>query len=217
MFDMRVPMVGTVLTHPERRVVEKTNTPVTSFRIVMNYRRYDRATDQWTDHGMLRVRVVCWRRLADHVYTSLKVGQPVIVIGRLFTREWRSEEGGDLRVNYELEADTVGHDLSRGVSEFTKARTEGPHSAVEDAESDRRIGGEMSYPVDGGGLPGPSDPYEGSEIAAESAEDAIAILRQAGMTDGDPESGADESAGGEDEDDAELVGAGAGGRRRRGR
>ena len=121
------------------------------------------------------------------------------------------------RDEHEQESKHAHQPALHRVSEFTKARTEGPHSAVEDAESDRRIGGELSYPVDGGGLPGPSDPYEGSEIAAESAEDAIAILRQAGMTDGDPESGADESAGGEDEDDAELVGAGAGGRRRRGR
>jgi len=226
MFDMRVPIVGTVLTHPERRVVEKTNTPVTSFRIVVNYRRFDRATEQWVDHGMFRVRVVCWRRLADHVFKSLKVGEPVIVIGRLFTRDWRTEEG-ELRVNYELEADTVGHDLSRGVTEFTKARVEGLNSAVEDAEADRRIGGELAYPVGADGLPVASDPFEGSEIAAESAADAIAILRQAGLAEtegstplsdaGVAQPVADGPTGTEDEDDDELVGTGAGGRRRRGR
>jgi single-strand DNA-binding protein len=211
MIDMRVPIVGTVLTHPERRVTEKTSTAMTTFRIVMNYRRYDRATEQWVDHGMLRVRVVCWRRLADHVYSSIKVGEPVIVIGRMFTRDWTTAEG-ELRVNYELEADTVGHDLSRGVTAFTKARPEGPNSVIEDAEADRRIGGEVSFPVDENGLPLASDPYEGSEVAAESADDAMAILREAGMA----ETGAEPSSG-EDEDDEELVGSGVGGRRRRGR
>lgn len=215
MFDMRVPIVGTVLTPPERRIVEKNNTTVTTFRVVVNYRRFDRATETWTDHGMLRVRVACWRRLADHVYTSIKVGEPVIVIGRLFTRDWRTAEG-ELRVNYELEADTVGHDLSRGVTEFTKTRADGPHSVIEDAEADRRIGGEISYPVDANGLPIPGDPYEGSEVAAESADDALEILRQAGM-DAEAESVPDAPGGGEGEDDDELVGAGAGGRRRRGR
>lgn len=210
MIDLRVPIVGTVLTNPERRITEKASTPVTTFRIVMNYRRYDRATEQWTDNGMLRIRVVCWRRLADHVYGSIKVGEPVIVIGRLFTRDWASPEG-EPRVSYELEADTVGHDLSRGVTEFTKARLDGPNSAIEDAEADRRIGGEISYPVDENGLPITGDPYESSEVAAESAEDAIAILRQAGMAEAEP------SPGREDEDDDELVGSGAGGRRRRGR
>jgi single-strand DNA-binding protein len=214
--DMRVPIVGTVLTHPERRVTEKTNTPVTSFRIVMNYRRFDRATEQWVDHGMFRIRVVCWRRLADHVFSSLKVGEPVIVIGRLFTREWTGDEG-ELRVNYELEADAVGHDLSRGTAQFSKVRAEGPHSVIEDAEADRRIGGELSHAVDANGQPIPADPYEGSEIAAESADDALAILRQAGMAGAESEPGPEPSTGGDDEDDDELVGAGAGGRRRRGR
>lgn len=209
MIDMKVPIVGTVLTNPERRITDKTSTPVTTFRVVMNYRRYDRATEQWTDNGLLRVRVVCWRRLADHVYGSLKVGEPVIVIGRLYTRDWAGPDG-EMRVSYELEADTVGHDLSRGVSAFTKARLDTPSSAIEDAEADRRIGGEVSYPVDENGLPIAEDPYETSEIAVESAEDAIAILRQAGMAETEP------TPESEDEDD-ELVGASAGGRRRRGR
>ena len=62
MFDMRVPIVGTVLTQPERRVIEKTGVPVTSFRIVANYRRYDQESRQWVDYGMFRIRVNCWRR-----------------------------------------------------------------------------------------------------------------------------------------------------------
>jgi single-strand DNA-binding protein len=223
MFDLRVSFAGTVLTHPERRITEKTGTPMTTFRVVTNYRRYDRATESWTDYGLFRVRVVCWRRLADHVFTSLKVGDPVIVIGRLFTRDWTGAEG-ELRVNYDLEADTIGHDLNRGVTEFTKARVDGPHAAIEDAEADRRIGGELTYPVDANGVPITSDPYERSEIAAESAEDALAILRQAGLADGPvvddtaPAPAVDPGDGeGEGEDDDELVAAGAGGRRRRGR
>ncbi|HEY7225991.1 MAG TPA: single-stranded DNA-binding protein [Micromonosporaceae bacterium] len=213
MYDLRVPIVGTVLTQPERRIIEKTGAAVTSFRIVMNYRRYDRETQQWIDWALFRVRVVCWRRLADHVFGSIKVGEPVIVIGRIFTREWRSETG-EVRVNYEVEADAVGHDLSRGVSAFTKMRLEAPQSVVEDDEADSRIGGELSYQVDANGVPVPHDPAD-SDVAAETAADALAILRQAGMTDTDTPG--EPSGGGDDEDDDELVGAGAGGRRRRGR
>ncbi len=208
MYDLRIPIVGTVLTQPERRVVEKTNAPVTSFRVVMNYRRFDRATEQWVDYALFRVRVNCWRRLADHVYASIKVGEPVIVIGRMFTREWQAENG-ELRVMYELDADTVGHDLSRGVAGFTKMSLAGPHSVIEDEEADSRVGGEIAHPVDANGLPIPPDPADGSEVAAETAADAMAILREAGMSDG--------STGGDDEEDDELVAAGAGGRRRRGR
>ena len=84
MFDLRVPIVGTALTKPERRIIEKTGVAVTSFRIVANYRRYDRATAQWVDYGLFRIRVSCWRRLADHVFKSIDVGDPVMVIGRIW-------------------------------------------------------------------------------------------------------------------------------------
>jgi single-strand DNA-binding protein len=178
----------------------------------MNYRRFDRESGQWTDYAMFRIRVNCWRRLADHVFGSLKVGEPVIVIGRIFTRDWRAD-GGELRVMYEIDADTVGHDLSRGTTAFTKTRPDGPQSVIEDEATANRIGGEVSYPVDATGLPVPHDPYDGSDVAAETAADALAILRQAGMA--DPETPPGEPAGGEDEDDDEMVGAGVGGHRSR--
>jgi len=206
MFDLRVPIVGTVLTQPERRVIEKTGVPVTSFRIVANYRRYDQESQQWVDYGMFRIRVNCWRRLGDHVYASLKVGEPVIVIGRVFTRDWHSETG-EQRVYYEVEADSVGHDLSRGTTTFLKARADGPHSVVEDAEAENRIGGELAYPADG----------DGSEVASETAADALEILRQAGMAGPDTETTSDDAGGSDDDEEDDLVGVGAGGRRRRGR
>ena len=210
MYDLRIPVVGTVLTPPEKRLVEKTGSMVTSFRIVMNYRRYDRASQQWHDSGMFRIRVSCWRNLANHVFDSIKVGQQVIVVGRIFTREWTTETG-ELRVNFELEADAVGHDLTRGTADFTKMATAGPSSTVEDEQAENRIGGELAYLVDANGLPVAHDPADGSDLASETAADALAILREAGLP--DPETLPDEPAADDDEDD--LVGAGA--RRRRGR
>jgi single-strand DNA-binding protein len=215
MYDLRFPIVGTVLTQPERRVVEKTGTPVTSFRVVVNYRRFDRESQQWVDNGMLRMRVNCWRRLADHVNSSIKVGEPVMVIGRLFTREWESDTG-EMRVYYELEADAVGHDLSRGTSTFFKVRADGPHSVVEDEETENRIGGEVAHLVDANGTPIPHDPGEAAEVASETAADAMAILREAGMAGPEIETTPEDPTGADDEED-DLVGAGAGGRRRRGR
>lgn len=210
MYDLRVPVVGTVLTPPEKRLVEKTHSMVTSFRVVMNYRRYDRATQQWHDSGMFRIRVSCWRNLANHVFESVKVGQQVIVVGRIFTREWTTETG-ELRVNFEMEADAVGHDLTRGTADFTKIATVGPSSTVEDEEAENRIGGELAHLVDANGLPLAHDPADGSDLASETAADALAILREGGMPDSESLHG--EPVGADDEDD--LVGSGA--RRRRGR
>ncbi len=220
MYSTRIPIIGTALTQPEKRVIEKTGAVVASFRIVSNERRYDKATDQWVDSGMLRIRVSCWRRLAEHVVKSINVGDPIFVFGRIYTREWKTDQG-ELRVGYEVDAETVGHDLSRGVTAFTKTRFEGPHSVIEDEEHDSRINGEVSYAVGAaGGQVAPEhldDEGYGSEVAAETADDALAILREAGLA--GPESpGGDSGTGDEEDTDDELVGAGGvGGRRRRGR
>jgi single-strand DNA-binding protein len=211
MYDMRIPIVGTALTPPEKRILEKTGTTVTTFRVVMNYRRFDRVTQTWSDNGLFRVKVNCWRRLGEHVYSSIRVGDPVIVIGRIFTREWKGEQG-ELRLYYEIDADTVGHDLSRGVTDFTKTLIAAPQSVVDNDEVDARIGGELSYPVDANGGILPHDPEDGSELAVEAEADALAMLRAAGLPD---PTGEDPVGGGED--DEELVGAAAGSRRRRGR
>jgi single-strand DNA-binding protein len=215
MYDTRVSIIGTALTRPERRVIEKTGAVVANFRIVSNARRFDRATEQWVDSGIFRIKVNCWRRLAEHVFASISPGDPIFVAGRISTREWKTEQG-ELRVSYEVDADTVGHDLSRGVGVFTKMRYDGPHSVVEDEESDNRISGEIAYRI-GSGVPG-GDPFaddDGSDVAAETAEDALAMLREAGLTgEGDPTAGG--PGDGDETDEEELVGA-AGGKRRRGR
>ena len=220
MYSTRVPIIGTALTQPEKRVIEKTGAVVTSFRIVANERRYDKATEQWVDSGMLRIRVSCWRRLAEHVVKSINVGDPIFVFGRLYTREWKTEQG-ELRVSYEVDAETVGHDLSRGVTSFTKTGYQGPSAVIEDEEHDNRISGEVSYAVGGSAGHGATSPFDdegdGSEVASETAEDALALLREVGLA--EPDAGRGDSATGDEEDvdDEELAGVGSGGRRRRGR
>jgi single-strand DNA-binding protein len=55
------------------------------------------------------------------VAASLSKGDPVVVHGRVRMRQWTSEDGRS-GTAVELEASTAGHDLSRGVSRFTKSR-----------------------------------------------------------------------------------------------
>lgn len=239
MNDTEITVVGTVLTTPERRKTEKTNAVVTSFRIISNSRRFDKDAEQWIDGAAFRIRVNCWRRLADHVYNSVFSGEPVIVKGRITTREWKSDQG-EPRLSYEIEATSVGHDLSRGTSKFTKVKSEPFGSVVEDAESENRVNGEPTQlinaaeqtvadapdPTGGPGL----DDFSFGEYAAGTTDDgmsvdgsradadAVSILHEAGLDPRTPEG--DDS---EDDGAADLVGAaagsgGSGGRgRRRGR
>jgi single-strand DNA-binding protein len=143
MFDTVIAVVGNALTMPEWRRTERTNALVANFKIASTSRRYDRTNNRWIDGDSLRLRVTCWRRLAEGVVASIKVGDPVVVTGRLYTREW-STESGERRTMYELEAIAVGHDLSRGLAMFKRGRANPATSEVDDADADLRVAGELS-------------------------------------------------------------------------
>jgi single-strand DNA-binding protein len=143
MFDTVIAVVGNALTMPEWRRTERTNALVANFKIASTSRRYDRLNNRWIDGDSLRLRVTCWRRLAEGVVASVKVGDPVVVTGRLYTREWSTEDG-QRRTMYELEAIAVGHDLSRGLAMFKRGRANPATSEVDDADADTRVAGEMS-------------------------------------------------------------------------
>lgn len=142
MYDTYVTLCGNLLTAPEWRRTATTGSLVTHFRVASTARRFDRASGQWVDGNSLRVRVTCWRKLAEGVASSLMTGDPVVVFGRLYTRDWTDGEGQH-RTLYELEAVAVGPDLSRGRARFVRNRAAGT-SAIEDAEADTIINGEVS-------------------------------------------------------------------------
>lgn len=82
-----------------------------SFRVASNERRFDRASRRWVDGDRLYLNVTCWRRLATGVSSSLTKGDPVVVTGRVRTREY--ELDGQRRWSTEMDASSVGPDLSR--------------------------------------------------------------------------------------------------------
>ncbi|WP_435794701.1 single-stranded DNA-binding protein [Micromonospora sediminicola] len=146
MFDTYVTIVGNVLTAPEWRRTTQSGTLVANFKVASTARRLDRDSGRWVDGNSLRVRVNCWRRLAEGVAASVAVGDPVIVAGRLYTRDW-TDEAGTHRTLYELEAVAVGHDLSRGRARFLRNQPRAATSSVEDAEAEQRVHGEATEPV----------------------------------------------------------------------
>ncbi|MEV4493171.1 single-stranded DNA-binding protein [Micromonospora coxensis] len=156
MFDTYVTIVGNVLTAPEWRRTTQSNTLVANFKVASTARRLDRDSGRWVDGNSLRVRVNCWRKLAEGVAASVMVGDPVVVAGRLYTRDW-TDDAGNHRTLYELEAVAVGHDLSRGRARFQRNRPTLTTSAVEDAEAAVRVHGEPTEPVPHGQAPAAPD------------------------------------------------------------
>lgn len=152
MFDTYVTIVGNVLTAPEWRRTSQSGTLVANFKVASTSRRLDRESGRWVDGNSLRVRVNCWRKLAEGVAASVMVGDPVVVVGRLYTRDW-IDDAGNHRTLYELEAAAVGHDLSRGRGRFLRNRPTATTSTVEDAEADRRVQGEIADPLPADQIP----------------------------------------------------------------
>ncbi len=119
MNDTYVTVVGNVVDEPQLRHTGS-GVPVLSFRIASSSRRYDKERGAWVDNQRLYASVTCWRALAQNVSTSLRKGQPVVVAGRLYCREYQKEETS--RLSYQIDADAVGHDLARGTAAFTRVQ-----------------------------------------------------------------------------------------------
>ncbi|GAA4925748.1 single-stranded DNA-binding protein [Actinoplanes utahensis] len=186
MFETNLVVVGNVLTAPEWRRTTTQNQLVTNFRIASTARRYDRETGRWVDGDSLRVRVTAWRRLAEGVASSITVGDPVVVYGRIYTRDWVDDDNKH-RIAYEMEAFAIGHDLARGRSRFYRTKAL-PNSVIEDAETDAFVRGELTEP-----LGDEENPIEFGEGLPDEQEPAFLEV-VAGTTDDTTEAGEEEPA-----------------------
>ncbi len=104
-------------------------TTIASFRLACTPRI--RRGGDWADGQTTWLSVTCFRSLADHALTSVKKGDPLIVVGKLRTSVY--EKNGETVERLSLEATTLGHDLTRGTAEFRRA--ERP-SVVDDREAE---------------------------------------------------------------------------------
>lgn len=133
MNDITFSVVGNVANEVQLRFT-RSGEAVASFRLASSTRRFDRQGDRWVDGDTHYFTVSCWRGLAQNVVQTLTKGMPVVVFGRLRSREVQrpcGEAGHTVRY-FDIEAVSVGPDLARGVATFTRVKRE----AV--VESERR-------------------------------------------------------------------------------
>ncbi|WP_165068635.1 single-stranded DNA-binding protein [Marisediminicola senii] len=113
-------ITGVVGTTP-KYITTAAGLVVTSFRLASTQRRYDRAQNKWVDGETNWYTVSAFRQLADNVASSVHRGQRVIVLGRLRIREW---QGGDKSgINVDIEADSIGHDLTWGTATWSRPQS----------------------------------------------------------------------------------------------
>ena len=123
-----VTLVGYVAQEPNIRTT-KTGKTVTDLRVGITPRYRDQATGEWRDGQSSYFTVSCWDRLANHVRASMHKGEPVLVRGKFKTSTYEDKDGRP-RTETRITADTVGHDLSRGVANYIRHR---PNQAAADA------------------------------------------------------------------------------------
>ncbi len=131
--DSHIDLTGFVASEPAFKRLEN-GTSTAKLRVAYTERRFSRETGEWGDGPTSFVTVLCWRTLADNVAISLRKGEPVVVRGRLRVREYQGKEGSP-RLAVEVEASSVGHDLSRGVAHFSRTRRAAGETAAESAEA----------------------------------------------------------------------------------
>ncbi|MFI8995272.1 single-stranded DNA-binding protein [Streptomyces sp. NPDC053542] len=128
MTDTMVTLTGNAATAVEHRYT-KDGAAAARFRMACTPRRFDREQGRWTDGTTSFYTVRAWRTLADNLAASVAVGEPLVVRGRLTVREGEHppERGGGRWFAAEVDAVTIGHDLTRGTAAFrraARARTE---------------------------------------------------------------------------------------------
>ncbi|MFJ6697810.1 single-stranded DNA-binding protein [Streptomyces sp. NPDC091272] len=122
MNETTVTLVGNAATGPIT-----TETPLgisVRFRLAVRARRWDRERATWTDGPTSFYTVWTRRTLASNLSSSIDVGDPLVVHGRLRIKE--ETRDGQRWFAADVDALTVGHDLTRGTSAFRRVARADP-------------------------------------------------------------------------------------------
>jgi single-strand DNA-binding protein len=129
---------GYVATQPARRFT-KSGDYMLTMRIGWTPRLFDRAAGEWKDQPSSFASVICFRKVAENAATCLRRGDPIVVKGTLRVREYEGKSGVR-RTAVDVIAESIGHDLAKGVSSFTKSRPHTGMTAVELEDAERAAG-----------------------------------------------------------------------------
>jgi single-strand DNA-binding protein len=136
MFETPLTVVGRIVNDPTRRRIGEQE--VMKFRVASNSRRRT-ADGTWEAGNSLFVTVNCWGRLVTGVGATLGKGDPVIVVGNVYTSEYEDRDGVR-RSTLEIRATSVGPDLSRVIARIEQpnnaAKTTEPAAATEEQPAD---------------------------------------------------------------------------------
>ena len=122
MQDISTTLRGRIGSEPMMKHV-KGDVCVTTFRLAITKWRFtsDARTGNasYVEDGAYWYTVETWDTLASNVFRSCRKGDPVVVVARPVPNGW-IDGNGQIRSSIVYRASSVGHDLARGTSQFTK-------------------------------------------------------------------------------------------------
>jgi single-strand DNA-binding protein len=156
MFETPITIVGNIVTKPDRKRVG--DQELIKFRVASNSRRRT-ADGNWEPGNSLFVTVNCWGRLVTGVGAALGKGDPVVVVGYVYTSEY-DDKDGNRRSSVEVRATSVGPDLARCVARIESRR----QSSVTSDDAAESAVADTDDPTDD-----PEDPAVGGKTLPLSA------------------------------------------------
>jgi single-strand DNA-binding protein len=160
-----ITVIGNVVNSPTRNRTQ--NGSVTNFRVASTERRFDSATQEWTDGPSFFVDVECWGELGGNVAHTLSKGDPVVVVGVIRTSEWESDQGR--RSRPQIKAEAVAPNLARGTADFRRT-TRAATSVEPAAPQDVGLPGTAEDGPAGGDYEGTGqalDPLDAADLTAQ--------------------------------------------------
>lgn len=118
--NIEVTFTGWVATAPtfHRPDPTKPEKALSTFRVMHTPFSRD-SQGNWQKGESLAVRVKVWGWGAHYVSRSIRVGDPIIVCGRLIRSKWQDKEQVT-HYGLEITASSLGHDLTMGESNFVR-------------------------------------------------------------------------------------------------
>ncbi len=117
--DAYFAVAGYVATQP-RTGTTKSGDLFLSMRVAWTPRAFNKATGEWTDRQTSFVSVTCYRSVAVNAAKCVRRGDAITLRGTVQVRDY-VDQAGAKRSSVDVVADSLGHDMSRGVSHYNKA------------------------------------------------------------------------------------------------
>ena len=217
--EAHISLSGYVATQPALRET-RSGIPSVTMRVAWTPRRLDRSTGEWVDAGTSFATVQLYRKLAENAATCLRKGDPVVVRGRVTVREFEARNGQQ-RTVVEIDAHSVGHDLTHGIATFHRIRPQTGLTAAEfRAADDEGLSGPMSGSADADaaddagltgedqepGEPGTAAGYPGGDASTPGGDASTFPLAGTGTEPSPEGASAGTDAGQEETDDGSRAG-----------